>query len=221
MILSGYIFGMVASRSALIVVLCISLVIYIYRYTDRKKLIVFLALFLLVQLLTPQTQVRIGQFFNRTYIEEEVSGGRPLIWKAAFLAFKTSPVIGIGSCVFFEESTGFINTVLQNQKEEDSNPMRAIYYLRLDHTNPHSIFFTMLTEYGIIGLMIFVIFLIVQYRNLIRKRMILSISFISGLLFVSMLSNYAPYYRAYHLICILVFALSEKNMLRLNYSKQS
>lgn len=213
-VLAGYSFGMLASRSALVAVLISAILFWIFRYAERKQVIIFLLLFFLVQLFTPQTQARIGQLFNKSYMEEEIGIGRPLIWKAAVIAFKTKPVIGIGSGVFFKESDFFISEAkdIPVNVSKERNPFGPDYKQE-GGINPHSIFLVMLTEYGIIGLSIFLLLLIFYSRQLIIKKQYISIIIFAGLLFVSALSNYAPYYKYYLIICIIIYVLSKNNML--------
>jgi|GEM_PF-2719061 len=213
-ILAGFSFGMLASRSALAAVFITAILFWIFRFADRKQVIIFLLLFFLVQLFTPQTQARIGQLFNKSYIEEEMGVGRPLIWRAAIIAFKTKPIIGIGSGVFFKESDYF----LSEAKGEPINvpPERNPFgpdYKQEGGINPHSIFLVMLTEYGIIGLLIFLMLLLLYSRQLIINNQYISLIIFAGLLFVSALSNYAPYYKYYLIICIIIYVLSKNNML--------
>ena len=86
--------------------------------------------------------------------------------------------------------------------------------------NPHSIFLAILSEYGIIGFVIFLVFLIFIFHHLIRNKLWTSILFVSGLLFVSSVSGYVPYYKYYLLICIVFFILLDKNMLINNISER-
>ena len=139
--------------------------------------------------------------------------GRPLIWRAAFIAFETSPVIGIGSAVFFLESRDYLTFAGEAISGKKGPAINSDDYWKLDRTNPHSIFFTMLAEYGLVGLFIFLCLLVVQYKFMIKNKMFVSLMFISGLLFVSLLSNYAPYYRFYMLICTTLYILSKQDML--------
>lgn len=210
---AGFIFGMLASRSALIVIISICIFFFIFKYIERKKLLISLSIFFVIQLLTPQTQARIGQFFNKTYIEDEMTTGRPMIWRAAFIAFQTSPVIGIGSAVFFLESRDFLTFAGEEISGHKGPAINSDDYWKMDRTNPHSIIFTMLAEYGLVGLLLFLCLLVIQYRFMIKNKMYVSLVFISGLLFVSLLSNYAPYYRYYMLICIVLYILNKDNML--------
>ena len=218
-ILAGYSFGMLASRSALIIVIASAVLFWIFKYSDRKQVVIFLVLFFLVQLLTPQTQARLSQFFNKAYIEEEIDVGRPIIWKAAIIAFKTKPVIGIGSGVFFKESDYFLAEAKGGPVNvpKERNPFGPDYKQE-GGINPHSIFLVMLTEYGVIGLLIFLLLLIFYSRELIINKQYITIIIFAGLLFVSALSNYAPYYKYFLVLCIIIYVLGKYNMIIRNTS---
>ena len=209
----GFSFGMLASRSALIAVVFSVVLFGIFKFVKRKDVLVFLLLFFLVQLLTPQTQARINQIFNKTYIEEEIGIGRPIIWKAAINAFKSKPIIGIGSGVFFKESYIFLNQLISSYSQE----YRDQYHLILQApdsggVNPHSIFLVMLAEYGLIGLAAFLVLMFILIGNLLKNRLYISLIIFASLLFVSSLSNYAPYYKYYLMLCIIFYILSKNNM---------
>ncbi len=211
---AGYSFGMLASRSALIAVVASSILFFIFRYAERKEILIFFLLFFLVQLLTPQTQARLNQIFNKAYIEEEMGMGRLVIWKADILAFETSPVIGIGSGVFFKKSNTFLaqadkiplSEFLKKYEIDVNTPNKG-------GINPHCIFLVMLCEYGVIGLIIFIVLLVQFTKGLVSRKLYISLIFLGSLLFVSSLSNYAPYYKYYMLICIIFYILSKNNML--------
>src|SRR5437867_770580 len=84
--ISGYSFGMLASRSALMALIFSVAVFFFTKKIERKRIYVFLLAFFLVQLATPQTLSRIRQVFERRYVEEDVTVGRLVLWKAAFRA---------------------------------------------------------------------------------------------------------------------------------------
>jgi len=213
-LIAGYSFGMLASRSALIFSIVGFIYIIIKEVPNRKFGIVLILCFWIIQLTTPQTLVRIQQFFKPDKTLEETQIGRPVIWSAAIKAFKTSPVIGIGSSVFFKKSVG----ILEQMKTEGDERLKNEYFNELNPVNPHNIFLTALSEYGIIGLIFFMIFLFYLFKFHILKKYFLSILFLSGTLFVSTLSNYAPYYKYYLLLCIFIIIFSSDNM-KINYSK--
>lgn len=210
---AGFSFGMLASRSALIAVIFSSVIFWIFKIVRRKEVVVFLLLFFLVQFFTPQTQARLHQIFNNEYMEEELGVGRPVIWNAAILAFKTKPVIGIGSGVFFKESYIFLNELINSYSQEYRDKYHLITQSpQGDGVNPHSIFLVMLAEYGITGLIIFLVLVFILFKDLFKKRYYNSVIIFAALLFVSTLSNYAPYYKYYMMLCIIFYVLSKSNM---------
>lgn len=210
--LGGFITGMLASRSAEIVMLFSCVVFFIFKYADRKRVIISVVIFFCVQLLTPQTQARIRMFFSEHEIKKEIRDGRLVIWSAALIAHKTSPVIGIGSYAFFKQSEVFLALAKNENPPGNIDPSKLDdSYTQVGGVNPHSIFLTMLTEHGYIGLIIFCIFLIYFFREIILKKKIIALTVSSGLLFVSSLSNYAPYYKYYLLLCIILYVTCNNN----------
>jgi len=85
-------------------------------------------------------------------MKEEMSVGRLVIWSAAFAAFKTSPIIGIGTDLFYKESIKYLAIIGEDYEKVKENEDKII--IDKGGFNPHSLFMTLLTENGIIGLMI-------------------------------------------------------------------
>ena len=212
-ILAGLSFGMLASRSAMVIVLFSAGIFWVFRLASRKQTVIFLLLFFIVQLLTPQTQARLNQYFSPVnYSQKEgIEEGRPIIWKAAMKAFYDHPVVGMGSGVFFKESDRYIKEVLAEQPlTEDQKGLMEM--MKKQEINPHSIFLAMMCEYGVIGLLLFLIFIAALFKEYLQKKYFISAVMLVSVLFVSSFSNYAPYYKYYLVICIIGFVLSKNNM---------
>jgi len=220
--ISSYVFGMLASRGALLIVIFSVTVFFIAKLVTKKELYLFLLLFIIGQVITPQTQARIEQLFNPKArieqlfnpktINEEFEVGRPVIWKASFELFKLNPLFGAGPGNFFEVSDIYIRKILENKKDLNITNPEASNYHKIDKYNPHNIFLVMATETGIIGLIIFLMLLIVIFNYYRKSGYLLSIIFLINILIVSFVSNYAPYYKIYLIICIVFFVLSMDNM---------
>lgn len=219
---AGYCFGMASSRSALIFTVFLFLVIFLYKPIKRKIIFYVITLFFMFSLLTPQTMARILQIFDKAYKVEEIERGRPLIWKADYIAMQLKPVTGIGSGVFFKLSDTLIAKVQDKITDEQltkavNNPGTS----PANGFNPHNIFFTMQIEHGIIGSILFLILVFYNFYYLYKSKQYLSFAVAAGLIFVSSLSNYAPYYKYYLLIIIVFFVLSGINLMLSDDIKRS
>jgi O-antigen ligase len=210
--LSGYSFGMLASRSAILALLICLAAFFITKRIGRKRIIVFFAIFFAIQLTTPHTIARIKQYVDKSYLEEEFKASRLVLWKAAWLAFEEHPVTGLGTGIFFVKSVDYMKAVWQDSPTIDPELKEKISRANLDPWNPHNIFLTMLSEEGIIGFVIFVVFLVFLFKRLIWEKRKTSLILISAVLLVSSLSNYAPYYKYYMVLCIALYAGIRQDM---------
>jgi len=219
--LAGYSFGMLASRSALLLILFLVILSFILKLIPKKHIIVFSLIFFIIQSLTPQTQARFFIFSKKPKKVEEIETGRPIIWKADMLAIRLKPLLGLGSGIFFKQSDIFISKVLN--KIDD-----AAYYAELNNqmhepeegVNPHNIFLSMFIEYGIPGLLLFTFLIIYNFRYIFKKRNMNSLIVFIGILFISCVSNYAPYYKYFLLLCI-VYYINAPNNLKMDYNENN
>ncbi|HEY3250114.1 MAG TPA: O-antigen ligase family protein [Ignavibacteria bacterium] len=214
-LLSGYSFGMLASRSALLLVIFFLAAALIFKQINWKPILIFTIIFSPIQLLTPQTQGRFFQVADKSKKVEEMETGRPLIWKADVFAMQVKPLLGLGTNVFFKQSDIFISKVrgqinddiyLKELSDSSHQPEEGI--------NPHNIFLSMIVEYGIAGILLFLILVIYNFNYILRIKKWNSLIAFTGILFVSSISNYAPYYKYYMLLCT-VFYVNIKNDLRI------
>jgi O-antigen ligase/polysaccharide polymerase Wzy-like membrane protein len=209
-LITGLCFGMLASRSAFLMVLFLIITAVILKHVQWKQAVVYFLLFFIIQGLTPQTQARFFYFSDEKKHDEEMELGRPLIWKADYLAMRQKPWIGIGSGVFFKQSDIYIAKVENKISEETYNAVLINPELENKQgINPHNIFFTMQIEYGAVGSILFLIFVLYNIIYLIRSKKLMALAAALGILFVSSLSNYAPYYKYYLLIIIIFFFISD------------
>jgi O-antigen ligase len=208
----SFIFGMLVSRASLIICV-LSIVFYFYKRTvEKKEIYAFIALFAVFQLLTPQTYSRLLSYFNKEMIDEEMVVGRPVIWKAAYNVFSENKIIGVGPGVFFELSQKYIRDILKENKDLNiDNPSLPDYH-KIDKLNPHNIFLVMLSETGIIGFAVLLGFIIFLFSYFIKQKYLLSALFLTNILIVSALSNFAPYYKFYLVMCIIFIIASKQNM---------
>ena len=212
-IITGITFGMLASRSALIMVVFLLVTLLVFRQVYWKNALVYFILFVVIQIITPQTQARFLNISDKKKKMEEMELGRPLIWKADYLAMQINPWIGIGSGVFFKQSEVFIAKV-ENKISEDK------YFTGINDPalemnqgiNPHNIFFTMQIEYGVGGTILFLNLVLYNLVYLFRNKKFNSLASALGILFVSSLSNYAPYYKYYLLIIIIYYVSINCNL---------
>jgi O-antigen ligase len=215
-ILSGYAFGMTVSRSALLGLVIFIAFMYAFRKMERRRMLIFILVFLSAQALTPQTQYRITKLFQKEDIEGEISIGRPVIWRAALKAFEMKPLTGIGISLFFNESLRYIDEVMEEQYREDMstrNKTALEYWKKWRYgVNPHNIFLTMLTEVGLAGLTAFLVVMIIYIKRLIKLKRYNSLILTSVILLISCFANYAPYYKYYLLICIVLYIGAKQDM---------
>jgi O-antigen ligase len=204
----SYIFGMLISRASLIMCLVLIIVFYILRKDGRKEVIIFSILFIVFQLITPQTYARVTSVFDKSKIEEEFSVGRPVIWQAAINVHKSNKIIGVGPGIFFEMSDVYIREILKERGDLNIDNPAGDNYHQIDKLNPHNIFLVMLTETGFVGLAMFLILTGYIVMGLIKQRRFTVLWFFLGILFVSSLSNFAPYYKFYFIVCIVVYMVS-------------
>jgi O-antigen ligase len=152
--------------------------------------------------------------FDKQYIvEKDVKWGRMLIWKAAYEAFKTSPVIGIGTDVFYKESLKYINMVKADSTKKNEKDLSLVD--NKGGVNPHSLYLTFLTENGIIGLSLLLLLILAALIYFKRNKRNVSLIILLGLLFVSSVSSYAPYYK-YYLLILMLFYITAENNLKMN-----
>lgn len=214
--ISGYAFGMTVSRSALLGIIICLVFLCVYRKSEIKKILLFALIFFSAQALTPQTQYRIAGMFQKKNIEGEVSIGRPVIWKAALKAFESNPLTGVGISVFFTESLKYVDEVLEEQYRENSSMRNkaALEYWKVWRykVNPHSIIFTMLTELGLIGIAVFLLLIITYVVSLYGQKRYNSVLLISVLLLISCFASYAPYYKYFLLLCMILYMGTKQDM---------
>lgn len=203
---SGFAFGMLSSRSAQIIIILSAILFIAFKLTNFKTVLKITAVFFLIQLGTVQTQARIMQMFDKEALNEEATYGRTMIWRGAWLAFNENKIYGVGPGVFFNKSIDYISRTM------DKNLFDT---LEKTSYNPHNIFLVFLSEEGIIGGVVFLSLLIFLAYSFISKKKYLSLIFLVSVLIVSSLSNYAPYFKYYLLICIIIYALDKQNF-RLN-----
>jgi len=212
-VIVGYSFGMASSRSAFLIVIFLLAIILIFKQVSWKHAAVYVLLFITFQLLTPQTQARFFYFSDKKQKYEEMELGRPLIWKADYLAMRIKPVVGIGSGIFFKLSDTLISRVQNKITDEQLNT--AIFDPRTDPSkgiNPHNIFFTMIIEHGIAGAILFITLVLFNLFYFFKLKKYMSLAAAIGILFVSSLSNYAPYYKYYLLTFIVYYIISGLNL---------
>ena len=203
-VISGFAFGMLSSRSAQIMILLSSLMFVIFKKVNFKTVLSTVVIFFIVQLFTPQTIARFQQIFDKEAIEEEATFGRTMIWRGAWLAFQENKIIGLGPGVFFNKSIEYIGRTMDKEKFDT---------LEKYGYNPHNIFLVFLTEQGIIGSVVFLSMIIFLFFHFISKKKYLSLIFLIGVLLVSSLSNYAPFFKYYLIVCIIIYCLDKQNYL--------
>jgi O-Antigen ligase len=212
--MGSYAFGMLASRASLIMCLFTIAMFFAFKFAERKELYLFTILFIVFQAATPQSYSRFMTQVDEEKIENEMIFGRPVIWKAAFEVFKDNPLVGAGPGNFFEQSRlRILDVIIQEKPGINIYDPNSKFYYQIGKGNPHNIFLVALAETGIIGLFIFVFIICIWFNYLIKKRLFISLVFFINFLFVSSLSNFAPYYKFYLVMCIILFAASGLNLL--------
>lgn len=201
-LLSGFAFGMLSSRSAQIIILLSGFLFIIFKKVNYKTVLQVVVIFFAVQLATPQTLARINRLFDKEAIEEEATFGRAMIWNGAWLAFQENKIIGLGPGVFFNKSIEYISRTIEKSKFDT---------LEKTQYNPHNIFLVFLAEQGIIGTIIFLSLLIFLINYFIKEKKYLSLIFLLSVLIVSSLSNYAPFYKYYLIVCIIIYCLDKQD----------
>lgn len=211
--LGSYIFGMLVSRASLLVCIFTVIVFFFFKIVEKKEIYIFTAIFVIFQVITPQTYVRLVSFFDKSKIESEVSYGRLAIWEASFELFKKNMIIGAGPGNFFEVSQSLIRETLlrKNPNTNLDNPLLKSYH-KIDRVNPHNIFLVMLSETGLAGLSIFLVLIGSFAYTFIKQRKYVPLLFLLDIIFVSSLSNFAPHYKFYLVICIVFFIASNSDM---------
>jgi hypothetical protein len=116
--------------------------------------------------------------------------------------------------VFFKLSDVLIarvNNEISSEKlqAEIYNPGRET----IEGINPHNIFFTMQIEHGIAGTVLFILLVTYILIFLVKTKKFTALLFVLVTLFVSTLSNYAPYYKYYLLMCIILFVSLRNDMM--------
>lgn len=213
-IAGSYVFGMLASRASLIICIIALMYFFIAGTIGRKQAIIFAVLFVVFQCITPHTYSRILSLSENNGLEEkEVSFGRIIIWKAAWDVFEENPVLGAGPGNFFELSQVKIREVIftENPGIDIDNPQSKDYYT-VGKGNPHNLFLAVLTEAGILGFIIFISLIVVLLYFFVKTKRWLSLLILGLVLLVSFVSNFAPYYKFYLLICIICYVSSKSNM---------
>ena len=210
--LGSFCIGMLASRASLVICLISFGVFYFSKLVGKKELYIFLSFFVIFQLITPQTYYRFYTLFDKKQNRVEFSTGRFLLWKTALIVFEENPIIGAGPGVFFELSDAYIKR--ETVKVPDINTTRPneADYFKIDKKNPHNIFLVMLSETGLIGFGIFITLLVLMAITFMKRNILISFLFLLNILIISSLSNFAPYYKFYLVICIVFLIVSESNM---------
>lgn len=208
----SFVFGMLISRASLIMCIICLAVFILFKLAEKREIIVFISVFIVFQIITPQTYGRIISYFKDEKIQEEFSAGRPVIWKAAFTVFRENPVTGVGPGVFFEISDKYIRNILKENKNLNIDNPSGENYHQIDKLNPHNIFLVVLSETGIPGFIIFTVLILFLLWGYLKDKKYISLLFLLCILFVSSLSNFAPYYKFYLIICIVFYIISEFNM---------
>lgn len=211
-LLGSFVLGMLVSRSAFIFSLLVLGYLFFFQKNLRKELYIYLLMFLLIPLLTPQTQSKIFQVSYPEKISEELSVGRPMIWQASLSAFKTSPVIGIGPDCFFSASRSYLIPILSAKEDINIQNPYSENYFEINNVNPHGLFIALLTETGIIGLALFCFACLLLFKYYYKYKLYISFVFLVGWLIISAISSYAPYYTYYLILCIIFFMISSNNM---------
>lgn len=201
-LIGGYAFGMLSSRSAQIIIIFSGVMFIVFKKVNYKTVLKILLVFFAVQIATPQTIIRLQEMFNPKKIDEEARMGRTMIWRAAWQAFKENKIIGIGPGVFFNESLKYIEQTIGEDRES---------FLKLERygVNPHNIFLVYLSEQGIIGFTLFAMLLIFLFWTFIKEKKFISLTVLISLLIVSNLSNYAPFFKFFMVICIVIYCLEK------------
>lgn len=211
-ILSSFCIGMLASRAGLLICIISAAVFYFRNLVEKKELYLFFAAFVIFQLITPQTYYRIYTFLDKKQNRMEFSTGRFLLWETAFTVFKENPVIGAGPGVFFELSDSYIRkSIIERYNINIDNPFEPDYF-KIDKKNPHNIFLVMLAETGLIGFSLFLTLIFYLLYLYIKQKKYISLLFLINILIVSSVSNFAPYYKFYLVICMVFFITSEIDM---------
>jgi O-antigen ligase len=210
----SYVFGMLASRASLLMCIAAAAYFFFTKIVDRKELMIFLILFTVFQVITPQTYYRIITTGDTEKIENESRFGRLVIWKAAFNLFTENPLLGVGPGNFFEHSQLMIREVvfLENPGINIDHPNSKDFH-QVGKGNPHNVFLAVLCETGVVGFIIFLAFIGYIFYIYLKQKKYISLIFFLLILMVSSVSNFAPYYRFYLLICIIFYAASAKNLL--------
>jgi O-antigen ligase len=211
-IASSFVSGMLISRASLIMCIICLAVFILFKLAEKREMILFISIFIVFQIVTPQTYGRIFSYFKDEKIKEEFSAGRPVIWKAAFTVFRENPVTGVGPGVFFEISDKYIRDILKENKNLNIDNPSGENYHQIDKLNPHNIFLVVLSETGISGFIFFMILILFLLRGYIKDKKYISLMFFLCILFVSSLSNFAPYYKFYLIICIVFYIISDFNI---------
>lgn len=211
-ITGSFVLGMLSSRASLIVCIFCFIVFFVFNIIEKKELIIFGLLFLICNVATPQTYGRVLSYLDKKEIVKEYAVGRPIIWEASFNVFKENPVIGIGPGGFFEVSQIYVRNILKKNPTINIDNPELPGYHKIDKWNPHNIFLVMLSETGLIGSLSFILlilYLIWFYKN---NKKYISLLFFFSVMFVSSLSNFAPYYKYYLIIGIIIYVASINNL---------
>ncbi len=202
-IAGSFVSGMLISRASFL--MCILLVsAYFFIKKDKKEVIIFIFIFIIFQLPTPQTFSRIESMLNKSKVQEEFSVGRPVIWEASLNVFKRNAFIGAGAGMFFEKSDKEIKEILEKNGQINISDSLLGGFHKIDKLNPHNIFLVVLSESGLAGFFVFIILIILTSMYLIRIKNYSSLLFFIAVLFVSSFSNFAPYYKFYLIIIIIL-----------------
>lgn len=207
-LLGSFVLGMLVSRSAFIFIVLILAYLFFFQKNLRKELYMYLLIFLLIPLLTLQTQSKIFQVSYPEKISEELSVGRPMIWQASLAAFKTNPIIGIGPDCFFRTSRHYLIPILSTKEDVNIENPGSENYFEINNVNPHGLFIALLTEAGILGLAIFCFACLLLFKYYYKNKLYISFVFLIGWLVISAISSYAPYYTYYLILCIIFFMAS-------------
>lgn len=211
LIVTGFSFTLISSKSTFIVILLCVLFFGILKLIFKKEFLIYFTIFYLLPLLQPYNILTFESLTRLDYYKDEMSFGRAVIWEASYKCFKTSPVIGIGSGVFFKKSYDIIVDIL-NEKEPESTREEIYKRFKGSGNTSHSLIIAVMVEYGVLGFLILIWFIIKFLYYLFKNKFTFSFIIFLGLFVISTISSYAPYYKLYYVICIFLYASSLQDM---------
>jgi len=211
LLITGFAFTLISSKSAYIVLFLCVLVFLFIKIISLKKFSFYIVIFYLIPLLPSYNILTFESLTRLDYYKDEMNFGRAAIWEASFRSFKTSPVIGIGSGVFFKISYDVMIDILKEKEPQHTSEQIYKSFIGTGNTS-HSLILAVMVEYGIIGLIILFWFIIKFSGYLYKNKLLISLIVFLGLFVISTMSSYAPYYKLYYIICIFLYSASLQDM---------